>query len=351
MLDVSLVALFLLFLALVFILLSLFLYLAVKKHMNNKARKEVARYKEDVRLNMFHYLQTGNERLLESAHDTPENMAALVELLGEYGDVLEGAEVRARIRAFATSHLSDFLRKGLTERRWSLRMNALYAIEDFHMDNLVEPLHEQYGKKHITVAEKAQILQLLAKFNDPQVLSFLKKEAEDIPTFSMLSILSNLSEEAFSSLIGDFDQLPTKMRYMVVDVIGDRQMIDQQPLLQKLLEQEDEELQIRSLKAFAQSGMPVEERLIASFLDSRNWRIRMMAIKVAGTQRLEACKPALITHLSDREYGVRAEAAKAILRFRDGERLLEQVIEKAEDLFAKDMAVEWLEKERGHYSY
>ena len=76
-----------------------------------------------------------------------------------------------------------------------------------------------------------------------------------------------------------------------------------------------------------------------------------MVIKVAGVQRMDEYKERLIELLSDREYIVRAEAAKAILRFKDGVSILTKVTEDSNDVFAKDMAIEWLEKERDGYSY
>ena len=75
----------------------------------------------------------------------------------------------------------------------------------------------------------------------------------------------------------------------------------------------------------------------------------MMAAKAAGVRRISTFKDSLVTLLSDREYVVRSEAAKAILQFKGGVDLLRKVVSESNDGFAKDMALEWLGKEGVEY--
>ncbi len=351
MVEISLVLLFILFLSMLFLLLSLFLYLIIKKQLNNQFQKKVQEYKEVYRLKVFRYLQTGEQDELGDFEENEELLKALVELLNDYSQLLNGSEIQKRISYFANQHLTNFLEKQLSQRRWSLRMNALYMIEDFYLVNLTEILHRIYNHKKTTVSEKAQILKILAKFDDKRVVDYIKYIDQDISNFSVLSIFLILNEEKLEKLVEGFQQLSTRLQYMVIETIEKRHLIKYHQFLLILVGNEDEEVRIRALKAIAKTGIPIDPEPINDFLQSNSWTTRMMAIKVVGMQRLEFFKPQLIELLSDREYPVRAEAAKAILRFKDGVTILTTVTKESTDLFAKEMAIEWLEKASGGFSY
>ncbi|MFS0862186.1 HEAT repeat domain-containing protein [Fredinandcohnia sp. 179-A 10B2 NHS] len=350
MVETSLAALFILLLLLMFILMSLFLYLMVNKVQNNKMRARIEDLKEENRLAVFQYLQTGDKASIETDL-TDEKIKALFELLNEYTNVLDGVEVKERIHTFTKEYLTTFVQRQLKQRRWSLRMNALYSIEDFQMNHLTPVLHELYQKKRVTSGEKAQILKLFAQFNEPMIIDYLEEVGTDISDFSLLTILLHLDDEKVDELVEGFSNVPKRLQYMLVDAIGEKQLTAYHSLLQKLVISQDTELRVRALKAYANSGIPIDAEVLGEFFDSEIWPIRMMAAKVTGVQRLDMYKEQLVDLLSDQEYVVRAEAAKAILRFKDGEEVLESVVDESTDIFAKDMAIEWLEKERGAYSY
>jgi HEAT repeat protein len=351
MVEISLVVLFILFFVMFFLLMSLFLYLIVKKYVNNQMKQRIEKYKDAYRLQMFRYLQTGEQEGIYDALHDEEKLKALLDLLSDYSNVLDGEEVQQRMRVFAKQHLTHYLIKRLRHRRWSLRMNALYTINDFYMEDLSDTLHSMYHKKRTTVSEKELILQLFAKFNDDQLVRYIRDVELNVSNFSLLSILLVMSEEKLDELVKQFDELPKRLHYTVMETIEKRKFIQYQPLLQKHVQSDDEELRIRALKAIANTGVPFDGTLISGLLKSSSWTIRMMATKVVGMQRIESFKEQLIELLSDREYLVRAEAAKAILRFKDGVSILTSVTKEANDLFAKDMAIEWLEKESRGYSY
>lgn len=348
MLEISLVVLFILFLAMFFILISLFTYLVIIKHFHNQKRKKIDDLKETYRLDMFHFLQSGEEGSLQP-DKTEEKFIALIELLNEYSNVLDSEDVKGKISEFANKHLTNYMKSELKQRRWSLRMNALYSIEDFYMNHLVGELHKLYAKKNVTRTEKFQMLNLFAKFHDDQIVYYLKNVDPAISNFTLLSILSLLKEEQFNELADDFGALSKQMQYMMIETIGKKQYLHHINLIQKLLENSDEELRIRALKAFANTGAPIDEAILSKFFESTSWQVRMMAAKVAGVRRLSPFKDRLVSLLSDREYVVRSEAAKAILQFKGGVDLLRKVVSESNDGFAKDMALEWLGKEGVEY--
>jgi hypothetical protein len=344
MFELSLVFLFILFLAMFFILISLFTYLLIIKHFHNQKRKRIDDLKETYRLDMFHFLQSGKEGDLEP-DKTEEKFIALIELLNEYSNVLDSEDVKGRISEFANKHLTSYIKNELKQRRWSLRMNALYSVEDFYMNHLVDELHKLYAKKNVTRTEKFQMLNLFAKFHDDKVVYYLKNVDSEISNFTLLSILSLLKEEHFNELTDEFGALSKQMQYMMIETIGKKQYLNHVNLMTKLLENNDEELRIRTLKAFANTGAPLDEAKLSKFFLSTSWQVRMMAAKAAGVRRISSFKSNLVALLSDREYVVRSEAAKAILQFKGGVDILRNVVTESNDDFAKDMALEWLERE------
>ena len=271
MIELNLVVLFILFAALFFILMSLFLYLIIKKYMNNRTKQKIKDYKKDYYEDVFQFLQTGEQGLIQFDQKL-EKFKAMIELLIEYSTVLDDSSVKMRISNFAKQHLTTYVKKELRKRRWSLRMNALYLIEDFHMDNLVEILHELYKKKRTTVAEKTQILKLLAQFDDEKIVEYVKTVSTQISDFSLLSIMTSLEEEKFEVLIEEFDALPIRIKYIVVETIGRKQLFKHQNLLQRLVLQDEGELRIRALKAYATTGLPIDSNVIAGFFHSENWQ-------------------------------------------------------------------------------
>lgn len=348
MIEFGIVFLFIFFLVLFFILLCLFIYLMIEKYINNESRKKINELKETYRLDMFHFLQSGRDEELRP-EGSSEKFIALLELLNEYANVLDSKEIKIRISEYAKKHFTNHVKKELKKRRWSLRMNALYIIEDFRMAHLKNYLHELYKKNNLTIAEKSQILRMFAKFNDSKLTSYMQKLDPKLSDFSILSILSSMNEETFEILVEDFVNLEKRTQFMVVETIGKEQLIQYHPLLVKLLEGNEEEMRIRALKAYANMGAPIDKTQLAEFFTFESWQVRMMAAKVVGKQKLTTYKDRLIELLSDQEYVVRVEAAKAIIQFKDGIVILKKVIDETEDDFARDMALEWHEKKRVDY--
>ncbi len=348
MIELSLVSIITLFLGMFFILVSLFLYLVFQKYIRNETRRKIDGYKETYRLDMFHFLQSGNIGALRP-DGIQEKFVALIELLSDYSSVLDSEDVKKRISEFAKLYLTEYIVRELRKKRWSLRMNALYSIEDFYMVHLGDLIQDLYERNHITMAEKFQMLRLFAKFNNEKTVQYIRTVDPSISDFTLLSVLSLLEEDQFNQLVDDFNNLSERTQYMVIETIGKKQYLHYHVLLNTLLENDKEEMIIRTLKAIASIGLPINEYSLAPFFQSTSWQVRMMAAKVAGVRRLSNFGEQLVTMLSDREYVVRAEAAKAILQFKGGVSMLKKVIEDTKDGFAKDMALEWIDKESGAY--
>ncbi|WP_186579615.1 hypothetical protein [Aquibacillus kalidii] len=347
MVEISLLSLLVVLVVMLFTLLCLFLYLLTNKIAKNQSRKQIDLYKDEYRLDMFHFLQNGTGTSFEFGNGD-ERFVAWTELMQEYSNVLASEDVKARMKQFAEVYLTDFIVKELTKKRWSLRMNALYVIEEFEMDHLSSQLHTLYQNKKVTVVERSQLLKLFALFHDEKVVDYIINKAEDLSDFALIDILSKMDEEEFDKLIDVFDELSDRLKLIVVEVIGRKQFIRHHSFLHNLINAKGQEMEltIRSLKAIINIGVPIDTSLIDKLFDSNYWQLRMMTTKLVGVHRLELFKVRLVPLLSDQEYAVRNEAAKAIFNYKDGAEVLKKITEESEDLFAKDMATEWLEKGR-----
>ncbi|MCT2534891.1 HEAT repeat domain-containing protein [Aquibacillus koreensis] len=349
--EVTFLSLFMVFVVMLFILISIFLYLLTKKVANNQTRAKINQYKEAYRLDMFQFLQAGKAVSFGNFQDDQEKFIACKELLQEYANVIASEDMKERINDFAKDYLTSYIQKELKRRRWSLRMNALYLVEEFEMAHLTNELSRLYNKRKLGVLEKTQLLKLFALFDHAEIMDYLKNNTDDLSEFALMDILSVMTEARVEQLADGMNDLPMRFKYIVVEVIGKKQLIEYHPLLRNLIieSKEEIELKIRAFKAMVLLGMKLDSDIIEEALESEHWQLRMMAARLAGVHRLEVFKDKLISLLSDSEYAVRAEAAKAILTYKGGAKVLQRVVTESSDPFAKDMATEWLEKESVFY--
>jgi len=70
----------------------------------------------------------------------------------------------------------------------------------------------------------------------------------------------------------------------------------------------------------------------------------MVAAKLIGSLKEERGIQRLIELLHDQSWWVRSQAGQAIDQFTNGKEILRSVFETSNDVFAKDMAWEWLHK-------
>ncbi|MGG3926821.1 hypothetical protein ABET51_12555 [Metabacillus fastidiosus] len=350
MISFNFVFLLLVFLAFLFLLISVFLYLIIRKAMNNQFKRKVESYKNDYRIHVFHYLQ--NEEKEPIAHlVNKEEHIAIIELLGEYANVLDGEIVKKRLRDYVADHFGEYIKKDLKSNRWSVRMNALYQIEDFHLDFMIEQLRNYYSDRRLTAEEETQLLEMFALFRQKDLVHKLLNTKTHLSNFNIRSIFRKMDREIFSELVESFDELSKQYQLAVIDTIASERMLWYHLFLKQMLQSDDSEIQIRTLKAYAETNLPLKEEELEPFILMRRWQVKMMLSKIIGAQRIEKYKKLLKELLRDKEYIVRSEAAKAIMEFSDGAAILTEVVQVSKDRFAKDMANEWLEKERIGDSY
>lgn len=336
--------LLLLLVSLVLILITLSSYLIIRKKVTMMTETKINEYKNIYRQSIEDYLYKGRDVILPTKK-SPELLKALIDLFIEYVPTLDN-NAHLRLQTIAEHQLTDEIKHHLTQKNEHIRLNTLRLMETFRLDHLTKELHVLYQEQSLTPREEAQLLKLLAMFNDQTIVRKLLSRKHPLSHFELLSIFSNMEFESFSKLMDRFDSVSKHDQLAMLDAIAIHQWDHFTPILDQQLKSNDIEFQIRSLKVYSIIGTYDTDIHLTPFLQSDVWQLRLMAIKVVGKSNLEHYKNDLLRLLTDQEYLVRKEAANTLLRFSDGIQTLTQVMKESDDLFAIDMASECLEKER-----
>lgn len=302
------------------------------------------------------YLRSGEltRRLNASGSGEGLRREALEEALLDRLAVGASEAERQRIYVFAAGYFSEEYAYLLGKRRWSDRMNALLHIEKFRIAGLKEQLLlrlEEIGEGTRTDDERFLLIRTLSSLQIAETFDYLDMAAERFSELQLMQVLRPMRGEAAERLIRDFDRLPLRVRRCVLDTLrlGNIRTTDVLELLERCMKSDDTETRIRALKALANFGYMndeaanrLEERMKEG--DAVIWPERMMHARLAGAVREERFAAHLEAMMADPSYEVRREAASSLSNYRGGIDRIQQVAEHHPDRFARDMAVEILER-------
>ncbi len=311
--------------------------------MYNRRRAFIEQYKEQLRERVFYYLYHEDKTFIEESFNA-QQMIAIEELLSDFADVIDEGESRTRIQLYAETHFTDAYKKALHHRRWSIRMNTLYAIEDFHMEGMLASVLSFYDKPSLTVGEESQFLKILVVFQHPQFLYYITHSRQPLSESVYRSLYGQMNDEQFRECVKVYDELPIYLQLSLIDMIGIEHKWEYASFLKEQLSSSVDEQRIRALKALNELSYPMEVETLLFHVHASGWQERMMATKLLGKTKDEQALPLLETLLQDVHFSVRSNAAKSMLLIRNGKDYLFQVYQNTEDRYAKDMAREWLER-------
>lgn len=328
-----------------FIVLSLLLlFMLVVKRVQNRRRQKIEQYKEELRATVFEYLYRENSFILEQEWKGLR-FKAIEELFSDFADVVQGDEVQERITVFAETHFSEVYKRNLLHHRWSIRMNSLYAIEDFQMKGIVPFLLTTFQRRNLSQEERRQLLKILVRLQTSQWEELLKESNWRLSEFMYRSLLGVMTEEQFQRMITLFEDLPEYIQLPVLDMIGIEGKREFASTLEDNLTTSKGEKKIRILKAMNELGYTkILDRLEQVHTSESTWEERLMVSKLLGRTNQKESFSILTELLSDPNFDVRNNAAKSILAIEGGADYLRQVQETSTDRFARDMAEEWLHK-------
>jgi hypothetical protein len=328
---------------LLLLLFSVFFYLILKKLIENKKAIILERYKEDYQLVLFRYIKEEDAEEPVS-YDASLQVRALIDLMAEYKNMLGSEEVHGRITRFAEKHFTSYIRSQLTSRRWSMRMNALYWIEDFNMKSLDLELDQLYSSGKLTKSEEIQFIKIAILQGDRAILEKMINPKHMWTEFDYSLLFQALNHDQLQMLVSAFEELPSGIKYALIDSIGIHQLSEYGGFLESLASHQSAEMRIRSLKAMVEMEHYLSVSDLARHLSSESWQQRLMAVKACEYIRSPELIPLLEKLMGDSSFYVRSRAAQALLRLEKGRVVLKAIAAAKEDTFASDMAEQWLER-------
>lgn len=303
---------------------------------------------------LVEYLNSGERtRRLEASSEGLRREALEEALLSRLALSASQTE-RERIYAFAEDYFGEEYEYLLGRRQWSDRMNVLLHVEQFRMIRLKGKILDRIGQLNDSAKnddERFLLVRTLASLQAEETPDYLEVAAERFSELQLMQVLHPLKGEMLDKLILDFDLLPIRVRHCLLDTLrlGNVRTTEVLELLEVSMRSENRETRIRAIKALANFGYMTSEA--ADYLESRMsegeaviWPERMMYARLAASVRDERFAVYLENMMADPAYEVRREAAVALSNYRNGLERIGRIAEEHPDRFARDMAVEVLER-------
>jgi len=335
------------YIALTFIAFTLltFCYITIRKWKDSKQKKineSVANQHSD---ELYHYLVNGDQS--EALVPNASNYKGIELLLKKFLSVIDGEELRQRVKTYTEQYFTLYYRHNLNRGKWSVRMNTLYNIVEFQMDTLWEDITRKLNKpKECSTEEYLQMCKSIIRSHDPNFLSYIRSGTKALAPFQYREIVDILSDEQLQMVFDRFEVLPAELKYGVIDMVSIHMKVDYIPILEQLLFSEttepDEEMRIRLLKAVANIGYTDNIAAYFRFVDSPRWEERAMTAKLFGALNTPVAWPHLRKFTKDPSWYVRNEASVALSKSREGLEILQEIAMSSKDRYAQDMAKEIL---------
>ncbi|HHW38051.1 MAG TPA: HEAT repeat domain-containing protein [Bacillales bacterium] len=343
MIRISIDFLILVMAILLIILICFGIYISIKRAMEVYQQRLRRMYIESKQKDWYHYLIQEAEFNSELIPKNKYEIQGLEEIFLVYLKNLSNLTIQEKIKQFSNQYLQKHYQKLLKSRKWSIKVNAMYRIIDFQIVSLVEEC-EKLEKKKLTKEENFQLLKMNSIFSTDAFINKIVNLSSTLSEYEYKKLLIGVHSETLKSLINCLDELPMPCQYSIIDTLGMNRDINDLPFLESLLQHENCEVRIRSLKAIHEIGVIIEQEKYLPFVVSEIWEERLMIAKILGNLPLAYSYPYLQILLNDESWWVRSQAAKAISNMKSGKEKLQEFIETASDRYAIDMANEYLKK-------
>lgn len=328
-----------------FLLIILFVqlgYLIIQKIIDNKREQRKKNLIEKIGPTLREHLFEGKPFQTRILQDDPIFFEVLEELLGEYNELLKDSGIK--INELAEKYLTKYYEKRFTHKRWSIRMNTLYHIEDFQLTTFENDLLQRLKSNELkNEVERYQIIRTLATLQSPIIVDEILANNVLLPKSVYKELLRRLNEEYFKFILTKFHQLDQNGQVAVLEYIGELKALQYLELVEQQLNHDELEVRLSSLKVLTLFGYIGNIDRIIPFSSSDIWQERMYFARISGTLKKERFKPYLVKLISDANWFVRNTAGESLYKYKDGIYILQHIASTHEDPYAKDTATQWLE--------
>lgn len=310
----------------ILVLFCLFLFgiLAIRYFIQMRHQRVMDKYYKKTEQLWFNYLIEDSQFTLKLIPKTTNEIKSAENILLSYINNISDEAIQSKISFFAKAYLSNYYMKMLTHRRWSIRMNTLYRIVDFRLDNLVDYCLENQAKLK-TSNEQFQVFKIQSMFRKESFIPLLTTLQTIFSETEYRQIFIEMDEEMLECLFHLFEQLPKNAQYALIEVFSNKVDFEKVHHLEGLLVNEDAEVRIRALKGMERIGVIQDLNLILPFLKSSIWEERLMVAKLLKYGTLDQVEPYLIELFNDPNNYIQKEIMTAFKK----EKIVEQLNEKS----------------------
>jgi hypothetical protein len=324
------------------ILMLMLLYLLFRKKIEQHRKARLQSMIEKVRPLLMKEMLHGDDEDLKLMKKDPIFIAAVEDILKNYGLNIDSSSFMRNIPETAEKYLSAALIKGLDSSRWAERMNSLMVIKDFQIYSFVPALWERYDKTKTSLQEKNLILQTAAGADDPKMLEMLLTSPPYQSIFFYKQIIRRVSSDTLHTMISRFGELPPALKVAVLSYIGETRDLSLLPFTESCLQSEDHEVRVNAVKAIRNIGFLSKPQALYPYSVSDSWVEQMSFAQAAGEVAHPGYRGMLLELLSSSNWWVRYYAGEALSKYKDGKSILEDAAANHQDAFARDMASQWL---------
>ncbi|MFJ7668362.1 HEAT repeat domain-containing protein [Lysinibacillus sp. NPDC097195] len=271
---------------------------------------------------------------------------AIEMIFSSYLKNVTNEEMRWKMRDFANIYLKQFYEKELMSRRWSIRMNALYRIAEFQIEELLGAC-QRLEETNYSKEEFFQLLKIYSIFQPELFMQKIKMPNATYAESEYRRLFVLLEEDVFLQFFDDFTSWPANIQFAVIDTAGAKRNMKYIEKLEQLLMNDSDEIKIRALKGLFEIGVIENIDPYLPFVTSNLWEVRLMVGKIFKYVPLAYTYPYLKQLLQDENWWVRNQAAKTIAEDRDGIEKLKEFISSSQDTYALEMAQEIITRKQG----
>lgn len=231
---------------------------------------------------------------------------------------ISNPSLTAKIKGFSNEYLSDHYRTNLHSKKWSIRMNTLYRINDFHLDSLLDELKNMSIGK-FSLQERHELLIIYSKFDREAFFSNFDTLSAAFSQYEYKKLFTDLNSDIMKSLMEDSHTLSIDCQCSIIDVLGLKQEKSSMEFLGLKLQHDNPEVRIRSLKAINEIAILDSIENYLDFIESDIWEERLMLAKILGKFPMADSKVYLNKLLKDESWWVRRQAVNTVKSYKNWE--------------------------------